>query len=99
MHIIGLLGMPRRVYTYPSSLGWGAYNLSETIGAFILTAGLLLIFWDLGYSRFRGAPARPDPLFGGTLESATTSLPPPYNFPGIPTETSAYPNWHVEDLR
>src|SRR5256885_8539454 len=58
MHIIGLLGMPRRVYTYPSSLGWGAYNLSETIGAFILTAGLLLIFGNLLYSRFRGAPAR-----------------------------------------
>ncbi len=97
MHIIGLLGMPRRVYTYPSSLGWGAYNLSETIGAFILTAGLLLIFGNLLYSRFRGAPAGPDPFFGGTLEWATTSPPPPYNFPVIPTVTSAYPNWDAED--
>jgi len=97
MHIIGLLGMPRRVYTYPSSLGWGAYNLSETIGAFILTAGLLLIFRNLLYSRFRGAPAGPDPFFGGTLEWATTSPPPPYNFPVIPTVTSAYPNWDAED--
>jgi cytochrome c oxidase subunit I len=97
MHLIGLLGMPRRVYTYPSSLGWGAYNLSETIGAFILTAGLLLIFWNLAYSRFRGAPAGPDPFFGGTLEWATTSPPPPYNFPVIPTVTSAYPNWDAED--
>src|SRR5256886_11156825 len=99
MHILGLLGMTRRVYTYPSSLGWGAYNLSETIGAFILTAGLLLIFWNLVYSRFRGAPAGPDPFFGGTLEWATTSPPPPYNFPVIPTVTSAYPNWDVEDRR
>jgi cytochrome c oxidase subunit I+III len=99
MHILGLLGMTRRVYTYPSSLGWGAYNLSETIGAFILTAGLLLIFWNLAYSRFRGAPAGPDPFFGGTLEWATTSPPPPYNFPAIPTVTSAYPNWDVEDRR
>ena len=99
MHIIGLLGMPRRVYTYPSSLGWGAYNLSETIGAFILTAGLLLIFWNLVYSRFRGAPAGPDPFFGGTLEWATTSPPPPYNFPVIPTVRSAYPNWDAEDRR
>src|SRR5436305_10228483 len=41
MHIVGLLGMPRRVYTYDSGLGWDAYNLSETIGAFLLTAGLL----------------------------------------------------------
>ena len=97
MHIIGLLGMPRRVYTYPSSLGWGAYNLSETIGAFILTAGLLLIFGNLLYSRFRGPPAGPDPFFGGTLEWATTSPPPPYNFPVIPTVTSAYPNWDAED--
>src|SRR5204863_8495953 len=54
MHILGLLGMTRRVYTYPSSLGWGAYNLSETIGAFILTAGLLLILWNLVYSRLPG---------------------------------------------
>jgi cytochrome c oxidase subunit 1/cytochrome c oxidase subunit I+III len=97
MHILGLLGMTRRVYTYPSSLGWGAYNLSETIGAFILTAGLLVIFWNLVYSRFRGAPAGPDPFFGGTLEWATTSPPPPYNFPVIPTVTSAYPNWDGED--
>src|ERR687885_952565 len=54
MHIVGLLGMPRRVYTYQPHLGWDAYNLSETIGAFILTAGLLLIFGNLAWSRFRG---------------------------------------------
>jgi len=97
MHILGLLGMTRRVYTYPSSLGWSAYNLSETIGAFILTAGLLLIFGNLAYSRFRGAPAGRDPFFGGTLEWATSSPPPPYNFPVIPTVRSAYPNWDAED--
>jgi cytochrome c oxidase subunit I+III len=97
MHILGLLGMTRRVYTYPSSLGWGAYNLSETIGAFILTAGLLLIFGNLAYSRFRGAPAGRDPFFGGTLEWATSSPPPPFNFPVIPTVRSAYPNWDTED--
>jgi cytochrome c oxidase subunit I+III len=99
MHIVGLLGMTRRVYTYPSSLGWDAYNLSETVGAFILTAGLLLIFANLAYSRFRGAPAGPDPFFGGTLEWSTTSPPPPYNFPVIPTVRSAYPNWDIEDRR
>jgi cytochrome c oxidase subunit I+III len=99
MHIVGLLGMTRRVYTYPSSLGWDAYNLSETVGAFILAAGLVLIFANLAYSRFRGAPAGPDPFFGGTLEWATTSPPPPYNFPVIPTVRSAYPNWDLEDRR
>src|SRR5881227_2772245 len=99
MHILGLIGMPRRVYTYPSSLGWGPYNLSETVGAFILTAGLLVIFGNLVWSRFRGPPAGPDPWHGGTLEWATTSPPPPYNFPVIPVVTSAYPNWDRDDRR
>jgi cytochrome c oxidase subunit I len=97
MHMLGLLGMTRRVYTYPSGLGWGAYNLSETVGAFILTAGLLMIAANLVYSRFRGPAAGPDPFGGGTLEWATTSPPPPYNFPVIPVVRSAYPNWDSED--
>jgi cytochrome c oxidase subunit 1/cytochrome c oxidase subunit I+III len=97
MHMLGLLGMTRRIYTYPNGMGWGAYNLSETIGAFILTAGLLMIFGNLAWSRFRGPMAGPDPFGGGTLEWATTSPPPPYNFPVIPVVRSAYPNWDVED--
>jgi cytochrome c oxidase subunit I+III len=97
MHILGLLGMTRRVYTYPSSLGWGSYNLLETVGSFILTAGLLVMVANLVRSRFRGAPAGADPWFGGTLEWATTSPPPAYNFAVIPTVTSAYPNWDRED--
>jgi cytochrome c oxidase subunit 1/cytochrome c oxidase subunit I+III len=97
MHMLGLLGMTRRIYTYPSGMGWGAYNLSETVGAFILTAGLLMIFANLAYSRFRGPPAGTDPFGGGTLEWATTSPPPPYNFPVIPVVRSAYPNWDRED--
>jgi cytochrome c oxidase subunit 1/cytochrome c oxidase subunit I+III len=93
MHIVGLFGMPRRVYTYPAGLGWDAYNLSETIGAYVLAAGLLLIFSNLGWSRFRGPAAGPDPFYGGTLEWTTTSPPPHFNFPVIPTVTSPYPNW------
>src|SRR5207248_4375622 len=93
MHIAGLLGMTRRVYTYQPGLGLDAYNLSETIGAFILTAGLLLIFGNLAWSRFRGPLAGPDPFLGGTLEWTTTSPPPPYNFAVIPPVPSAYPNW------
>jgi cytochrome c oxidase subunit I+III len=93
MHIVGLLGMTRRVYTYHSGFGWDAYNLSETIGAFILTVGLLLIFANLFWSRFRGAPSGPDPFHGGTLEWTTSSPPPPYNFDVIPTVASPYPNW------
>jgi cytochrome c oxidase subunit I+III len=97
MHIVGLLGMTRRVYTYNRGFGWGAYNLSETIGSFVLAAGLLLIFGNLVWSRFRGAVAGPDPFHGGTLEWTTTSPPPPYNFAVIPTVTSPYPNWDPLD--
>jgi heme/copper-type cytochrome/quinol oxidase subunit 1 len=93
MHIVGLLGMTRRVYTYNAGFGWDAYNLSETIGAFILAFGLLMIAGNLLWSRFRGVPSGPDPFFGGTLEWTTTSPPPPYNFPVIPTVASPYPNW------
>jgi cytochrome c oxidase subunit I+III len=97
MHLVGLLGMPRRVYTYPGGLGWDAYNLIETIGAFVLAVGLLLIFANLVYSWFRGAPSGPDPFHGGTLEWTVPSPPPPYNFAVIPTVSSAYPNWDEDD--
>ncbi|HSP73511.1 MAG TPA: cbb3-type cytochrome c oxidase subunit I [Gaiellaceae bacterium] len=97
MHIVGLLGMPRRVYTYQPHLGWDAYNLSETIGAFILATGLVLIFANLAWSRFRGELAGANPFGGATLEWATTSPPPPYNFPVVPKVTSAYPVWDVDD--
>src|SRR5204863_1691467 len=97
MHIVGLLGMPRRVYTYAPGLGWDAYNLAETIGAFILTVGLVMIFANLAWSRFRGAPAGPDPFRGGTLEWTIPSPPPEYNFAVIPTVSSPYPNWDVQD--
>jgi cytochrome c oxidase subunit I+III len=97
MHIVGLLGMPRRVYTYSPGLGWDAYNLAETVGAGILTAGLLMIFANLVWSRFRGVPAGPDPFHGGTLEWTIPSPPPEYNFAVIPTVSSPYPNWDVED--
>src|ERR671936_713539 len=97
MHILGLLGMTRRVYTYPAHSGWSGYNLFETVGAYILAGGLLLIAANLLWSRFRGPPSGPDPFFGGTLEWATTSPPPEFNFAVIPTVTSPYPNWDRED--
>jgi len=93
MHIVGLLGMPRRVYTYPGSLGWSAYNLAETIGAFVLASGLLLILANLAWSRFRGPLAGPDPWGAPTLEWAASSPPKPYNFAEIPRVTSEYPLW------
>ena len=93
MHILGLLGMTRREYTYPSGLGWAPYNLIETIGSFITTAGILVLLGNLVYSYRRGLPAGPDPWHGPTLEWTIPSPPPEYNFAVIPTVRSAYPNW------
>jgi cytochrome c oxidase subunit 1/cytochrome c oxidase subunit I+III len=97
MHIVGLLGMPRRVYTYPKGLGWTAYNLAETIGGFVTLAGILVLLGNLLVSYFRGAPAGPDPWHGPTLEWTTSSPPPDYDYAVIPKVTSAYPNWDVPD--
>jgi cytochrome c oxidase subunit 1/cytochrome c oxidase subunit I+III len=97
MHIVGLLGMPRRVYTYPSGLGWTAYNVAETVGGWITLVGILVLLGNLFVSGFRGARAGPDPWHGPTLEWTTTSPPPEYNFPVLPRVTSAYPNWDEAD--
>jgi cytochrome c oxidase subunit I+III len=97
MHVVGLLGMPRRVYTYPDGLGWTAYNLAETVGGFVTLAGMLLLLGNLFVSYFRGPPAGPDPWHGPTLEWTTSSPPPEFDFAVIPKVTSAYPNWDPPD--
>jgi cytochrome c oxidase subunit 1/cytochrome c oxidase subunit I+III len=96
MHIVGLLGMPRRVYTYPGNMGWTSYNVLESIGAYVTAIGILVLFANLVVSYLRGAPAGPDPWHGPTLEWTIPSPPPEYNFAVIPTVTSAYPNWEGE---
>jgi cytochrome c oxidase subunit I len=93
MHISGLLGMPRRIYTYPSGLGWDTVNLITTVGAFLFAVGVLLLVINVVRSRMRGAPAGPNPWDGPTLEWATSSPPPPYNFAVIPTVGSRHPLW------
>ena len=97
MHIVGLVGMPRRVYTYPSGMGWSGYNLVESIGSYILAAGLILVMANLLVSLRRGEPAGPDPFGGATLEWSISSPPPPYNYPVIPKVSSPYPMWDAED--
>ncbi|TMK42350.1 MAG: cytochrome c oxidase subunit I [Actinobacteria bacterium] len=97
MHIVGLLGMPRRQYTYAPGMGWTGLNLIESIGAYVLAAGLALVVVNLVVSLFRGAPAGDNPFAAPTLEWSTSSPPPPYNFPVIPRVSSPYPMWDVDD--
>jgi cytochrome c oxidase subunit I+III len=85
--------MPRRQYTYPADLGWDTTNLIETLGSYLLAAGLILVAANLAISLRRGAPAGNDPFDGATLEWAIPSPPPPYNFAAIPTIRSPYPLW------
>ncbi len=87
MHLIGLLGMPRRLYTYPSGLGWDTLNLWSTIGAFILAAGAIVFIANWYLTVRNPADALPDPWDAYTLEWATTS-PPPEDFETIPTVRS-----------
>ncbi|HEX6534533.1 MAG TPA: cytochrome c oxidase subunit I [Gemmatimonadaceae bacterium] len=93
MHIAGVLGMPRRIYTYPAGMGWDTINLITTIGSYIFAIGILLFVVNVIVSLRRGAPAGPNPWDAGTLEWATPSPPPPYNFAVIPTVRSSYPLW------
>jgi cytochrome c oxidase subunit 1/cytochrome c oxidase subunit I+III len=93
MHLLGMLGMPRRIYTYPSGLGWGTNNLIVSIGAFLFALGVLLFVINVVRSRRHGADAGPNPWDGFSLEWATPSPPPSYNFVSIPTIASRHPLW------
>jgi cytochrome c oxidase subunit I+III len=97
MHISGLLGMPRRVYTYPEGLGWDGYNLLSTLGSYLLGCGILTIVAAVVWTLLRGRPAGDDPWGGDTLEWTVSSPPPDYTFAVIPTVTSAHPAWDPED--
>ena len=91
MHILGLLGMPRRIYTYPDGLGWNEMNLLQTFGAFLLGISIMVFFWNLILTLRSGQPAGNDPWDAFTLEWDTTSPPEHYNFATIPTVRSRRP--------
>ena len=93
MHIAGLLGMPRRMYTYPADMGWNTVNLITSIGSFVFALGVLVFLVDLFYSLKRGPLAGDNPWDAPTLEWAVASPPPPYNFAVIPQITSRHPLW------
>ena len=101
MHIPGLLGMPRRIYTYEPGRGWEIWNLIETIGVFIQGIATLVFIANLVLSYFKGPKAGNDPWDAWTLEWSVSSPPPPYNFASIPTVASRRPlsdRKHPEDL-
>src|SRR4051794_8847456 len=93
MHILGLQGMPRRVYTYQPEMGWGSLNLVATIGAVILFLSFVLFLWNVVASLRSGDLAGDNPWDAGTLEWATSSPPPPQNFDRIPFVTNREPLW------
>ncbi|WP_134496627.1 cytochrome c oxidase subunit I [Microvirga pakistanensis] len=93
MHITGLMGMPRRVYTYLPEMGWGNLNLISTAGALILFASFVLFLYNMVTSARSGPLAGDNPWDAGTLEWATTSPPPPQNFDRIPFVTNREPLW------
>ncbi len=96
MHFLGLLGMPRHVYTYPDWPGLASLNLTSTIGALILAIATLVFLYNVIISLRHGEPAGNDPWDAWTLEWATSSPPPPYNFATIPVVHSRRPLWDAK---
>ena len=95
-HIAGILGMPRRIYTYDAGRGWEIYNLLSSVGAIFQAAGLLCLVANILLSRRKGKPSGDDPWDAWTLEWATTSPPAEYNFERLPAVHSRRPLWDVK---
>jgi cytochrome c oxidase subunit I len=96
MHIPGILGMPRRIYTYEADRGWATLNLICSIGAAVQAVGSLLLVLNILISMWKGKPAGNDPWDAWTLEWSTSSPPPEYNFAEIPTVKSRRPLWDIK---
>jgi heme/copper-type cytochrome/quinol oxidase subunit 3 len=96
MHILGLMGMPRRVYTYPDLPGWGTLNFAETIGAGLMGVAILVFLWNVWRSLKHGEVAGDNPWDAWTLEWATSSPPPEHNFASLPPVRSARPLWDLK---
>jgi cytochrome c oxidase subunit 1 len=96
MHQLGLAGMPRRIADYASNAGWNDLNLAATIGGFTIAASMLPLLANVFISLRGGKPAGDDPWEANTLEWATSSPPPPYNFDRLPEIRSERP---LFDLR
>jgi cytochrome c oxidase subunit 1 len=97
MHFSGMLGMPRRIYTYDAGQGWTLFNHLSTIGAYLLAFATLFFVYNFLKSIRSGAPAGPNPWGAATLEWTIPSPVPSYNFATLPTVTSRYPLWEGKE--
>ncbi len=98
-HLLGLMGMPRRVYTYPDLPGYGALNLVSTVGAFLMGISMLLLVYIIYHSIRRGKSADNDPWDGFTLEWLTTSPPSLKNFEDVPVVHGRRPLWDMKQRK
>lgn len=95
-HFLGLMGMPRRVFTYPDLPGWGILNMISSVGAGIMGLAVAMFMWNIVASSLHGIPAGDNPWDGWTLEWATTSPPPIQNFDLLPPIRSRRPLWDLK---
>ncbi len=98
MHIVGLLGMPRRIYTYPEESGWGIYNLISSLGLLLIIPGLGCFILNIIHSYRKGRPAGPNPWGSNTLEWALPSPPQQHSWTIPPIVHSNSPLWDQDEL-
>jgi cytochrome c oxidase subunit 1 len=93
LHVLGLEGMPRRIYTYSAAMGWGTLNFVATVGALLIAAAVVVFIVDVCLAVRKEPAAADNPWGASTLEWATSSPPPPFNFARLPTVSGRDPLW------
>ena len=96
MHWLGMIGMPRRIYTYPADRGWEFWNVVASLGVLFQAAAILVFLVNVVLALRRGERAGDDPWDAWTLEWSTASPPPPYNFETVPVVGSRRPLWDLK---